>query len=101
MDSHILPKIDTSLEKSTLISSIIIGSVVAAASVLVRHGAEHTWTAAFNEAPPSKQKDDEIDIRDAILWSAAIGVVTGLTRLCVRRMIRRKAYKVTDHEELK
>lgn len=100
MESHILPKVDVDIEKSTLISSIIIGGAVAVASVLARRGAERTWSAAFKEVPPNKQNEDDIDIKDAILWSATIGVVTGITRLCVRRLVRKRAFRATGREDL-
>ena len=88
MDLKDVVQSDQNIENSALISSFILGGLVAAASVAARKGAEHSWAAIFKRPPPNKGLEEDVDIKDAVLWAVVIGSATGLVRLAVRRAVR-------------
>lgn len=78
---------------SSLTRSLIVGGLVAAATVATRAGAERSWSAIYKRPPPNKRAEDDADLKDAILWAVLIGATTGLVRLGVRRAARAKLKK--------
>lgn len=81
-------------ENSSLMHSLLVGGLVAVASVVARKGAEHSWGAIFKKPPPNKRDADDADLRDAVMWAVIIGATTGLVRLGVRRTLRAKVKKL-------
>jgi len=77
-------------ENSSLMQSLMVGGLVAVASVVARKSAEHSWSAIFKNPPPNKRAADDADLKDAVMWAVIIGATTGLARLAVRRAVRSK-----------
>lgn len=78
------------LENPSMISSLIVGGLVAVATIAARKGAERSWGAIFKKPPPYKRAADDADLKDAVMWAVIIGATTGVVRLGVRRALRSK-----------
>ncbi|MCW8193384.1 DUF4235 domain-containing protein [Proteobacteria bacterium 005FR1] len=78
---------------SSLSRSLIVGGLVAAATVATRTAAERSWSAVYKRPPPNKRAEDDADLKDAVLWAVLIGATTGLVRLGVRRAARARLKK--------
>ena len=94
MDLNTEDYVDNIIENPSFLTSLMVGGIVAVASVATRKGAEHSWKKVFDRPPPHKQAYENADIKDAMLWAVLIGATTGLVRLGVRRALRPKAKKL-------
>lgn len=88
MDLEHIEHTHNPLEHTSLMNRLLVGGLVAVATVVARSGAEQSWSAIFKKPPPNKQSEDDADLKDAVMWAVIIGATTGLVRLGVRRAVR-------------
>jgi hypothetical protein len=55
------------------------------AAFAVKKGLEHAWRAATDEDPPTEPANPAVPLRDAIIWTAALGALGAVGQLLARR----------------
>ena len=74
------------MDQNSIADSILVTAIAAGAGILARHLAEKSWEQITDEPAPKKRSNETAEIKQDILWGVASGVVTGLTRMAVRRL---------------
>lgn len=57
----------------------------AIAGVMIRGVVKGGWHLIHKEAPPQNPASNSVSWRDAILWSMALGMAVGLSRMVTRK----------------
>lgn len=71
-----------------VIDATLLGGLLIAGSFLARWTIDEAWEAVRDEPPPDPD-DPDTELRDAVLWSVASGLLVGLVRLLLRRQFAR------------
>lgn len=72
------------ISKKTLWTACATGAAMAGGA-LVRQGLNAGWRAVKHEDPPEDPAAWDVEWKDAIAWTLAVGVGIGLGRLLARR----------------
>lgn len=70
-----------------LVGGATLALLLAGTTILTRKGVSKTWARVAHKPPPPEESNDEVDMKEAILWAVISGTAVGIARLFVRRYI--------------
>lgn len=87
--------------KDTLFSGATLALLLGGTAILARRGAARTWRRVAHKPPPPEESNDDVDMREALLWAVASGAAVGVARLLVRRFIAYRGSPLDENSRLR
>lgn len=72
------------LSEDNMWKLVAMGATVGA-SILIRKGMEEAWRVINKEDPPENPASPDTQWREALIWTAAMGLTVGIARLLAER----------------